>query len=298
VAAAEELAPRLLVVDSIQAVQTGEAGSAAGTPLQIRESAGRFLELAKRTGTATMLVGHVTKDGALAGPKTLEHLVDAVLSFEGERGHSYRVLRATKNRFGSTREIGVFEMTGEGLCEVPNPSALFLAERPIEAPGSCVVACVEGSRPLLVEVQAILSGSPYGTPRRTATGFDGARAALLLAVLEKRAGLQVANLDAFVNVAGGIRIEERAADLAVVAAAASSHLNRAVDPRTVVFGEVGLAGEVRGVGQVDLRLAEIGRLGFRRCVLPGGARETARADGLELCEVRSLREALEALGIL
>jgi DNA repair protein RadA/Sms len=294
-AAAAGLRPRLLIVDSIQAVEI-EAGG-AGTPSEIRACASRFLDLAKQDGIATVLVGHVTKDGALAGPKTLEHLVDTVLSFEGERGHSYRVLRGVKNRFGSTQEIGVFEMTAEGLREVQNPSALFLAERPLGVPGSCVVACAEGSRPLLVEVQAILSGTPYGTPRRTATGFDAARAALLLAVLEKRAGLAVAGLDAFINVAGGIRVQERAADLGVVAAAASSHLGCAVDSRTAVFGEVGLAGEVRAVGQVEVRLVECERLGFARCVVPWGASERARGALLEVVPVRSVREALGALGI-
>jgi DNA repair protein RadA/Sms len=296
--AAEGLRPHLLVVDSIQTVETAECDSSAGSALQVRESAAKLLTFTRQSGTPTVLVGHVTKDGLLAGPKVLEHVVDVVLSFEGERGHPYRMLRAQKNRFGSTQELGVFEMTADGLREVENPSALFLAERPVEVPGSCVVACVEGSRPLLVEIQAILAGSPYGTPRRTATGFDNARAALLLAVLEKRAGLSVANLDAFVNVAGGLRIEERAADLGVVVAAATSHLNRAVDRHTVVFGEVGLAGEVRAVGQADLRLSEAARLGFRRCVLPASVAGQVRNPPLELCGVRSVSEALEALGIV
>jgi DNA repair protein RadA/Sms len=295
--ATQDLRPRLLIVDSIQTVRTALSETSAGSAAQVRESAARFLSFAKERGVPTVLVGHVTKDGLLAGPKVLEHVVDVVLSFEGERGHPYRMLRAQKNRFGSTQELGVFEMTAQGLSEVASPSALFLAERPLEAPGSCVVACVEGSRPLLVEIQAILAGSPCGTPRRTATGFDNARAALLLAVLEKRAGLSVANLDAFVNVAGGMRIEERAADLGVVVAAATSHLNRAVDRKTVVFGEVGLAGEVRAVGQVDLRLCEASRLGFRRCVLPASVAGKARESPLDLCAVRSISEALEALGI-
>jgi DNA repair protein RadA/Sms len=292
--AAQELKPRLLVVDSVQTVEVAGLESAPGSLLQVREAALRLQSFARRTATPTVLVGHVTKDGALAGPKALEHLVDAVLSFEGERGYPYRVLRAVKNRFGSTQEIGVFEMTGEGLREVLNPSALFLSERPVAVPGSCVVACMEGSRPLLVEIQAIL-GPSAGAPRRTATGFDPARASLLLAVLDRRAGLAVAGLDAFVNVAGGIRVEERAADLGVVAAAASSHLGRAIDPGTVVFGEVGLAGEVRSVGRVEERLAEAGRLGFSRCVLPRSAGE--RRGPLDLVGVRTVTEALEALGI-
>lgn len=297
-AAADRLRPALLVIDSIQTVRSGDGAWSAGGVAQVRDCAALLLDHAKRSATPTILVGHVTKDGGLAGPKVLEHVVDVVLSFEGERGHAYRALRADKNRFGSTAEIGVFEMTGAGLREVENPSAMLLAERPAGAPGSCVVACVEGSRPLLVEVQAILAGSPYGTPRRTTTGFDSARAALLLAVLEKRAGLPVASLDAFVNVAGGLRVEERAADLGVVAAAASSHLGRPVDARTLVFGEVGLAGEVRAVGRVEARLAEAARLGFERCVLPATDAPGAGGTALELRPVRGVQDALAALEIV
>jgi DNA repair protein RadA/Sms len=297
-AAAKELSPTLLIVDSIQTVQTAAADSSAGGALQVRESAAGFVEFAKSSATPTLLVGHVTKDGLLAGPKTLEHLVDAVLSFEGERGYPYRILRGVKNRFGSTHEVGVFEMAEEGLQEVVSPSALFLAERSVDAPGSCVVASVEGSRPLLVEVQAILCGSPFGTPRRTATGFDAARAALLLAVLEKRAGLAVTHLDAFINVAGGIRLEERAADLGILAAAASSHANRPIPSGTLVFGEVGLAGEVRAVSRTELRVAEAARLGFRRCILPESSRERATSAGIELCGARNVQQALERLAII
>jgi DNA repair protein RadA/Sms len=253
------------------------------------------LSFAKSKGVPVVLVGHVTKDGGLAGPKTLEHVVDCVLYFEGERTHNYRVLRTTKNRFGSTNEIGVFEMRAEGLGEVANPSALFLAERPLGAPGSVVVASVEGSRPILVELQALVAHSA-GVPRRTALGIDPNRVSLLLAVIERRAGIDVLGQDVFVNVAGGVRLSEPASDLGVLAAVASSARGRPVDPHTLCFGEVGLAGEVRAVGGVELRLAEAGKLGFRRCVLPELSRTQLHAPtDLELIGVRDVSGALEAL---
>ncbi|MGH2406196.1 MAG: magnesium chelatase domain-containing protein, partial [bacterium] len=242
----------------------------------------------------TFIVGHVTKEGALAGPRVLEHLVDTVLYFEGDRHHAYRILRATKNRFGSTNEIGVFEMAGAGLAEVPNPSAAFLAERAQAAPGSAVVCAIEGTRPVLVEVQALVSPTHFGMPRRTAAGVDYNRVLLLLAVLERRAGLQLAAQDVYVSVAGGLVIEEPAADLGIAVAVASSLRDRSVDQRTVLIGEVGLAGEVRSVPQLGKRLAEAARLGFSRAVVPQAAAAEAPA-GLEMITVRDISSALRAV---
>ena len=295
----EELArlrPALVVVDSIQTVFSLKFQSAPGSIGQVRESATQLLFAAKGQNIPTFLVGHVTKDGSLAGPKALEHIVDTVLYFEGEKHHSHRVVRAVKNRFGAVSELGVFEMTGTGLHAVANPSQLFLAERPGNVPGSAVLCCVEGSRPLLVEVQALVSTSTYGNARRTASGVDQARLSLLLAVLEKRAGLNLVADDVFVNVAGGMAVDEPAADLAVVAAVASSVRNRPVRAGTAVFGEVGLAGEIRAVSQAALRVREAAQMGFTRCVLPDGNCAPADApDGLELAGVRTIAEALDQL---
>jgi DNA repair protein RadA/Sms len=296
---AARLRPALLVVDSIQTVFSMKLQSAPGSIGQVREAATQLLFAAKGQNVPTCIVGHVTKEGGLAGPKALEHVVDAVLYFEGERHHSHRVVRAIKNRFGAVSELGVFEMTGEGLRAVPNPSQLFLAERPAATPGSVVLCCVEGSRPLLVEVQALVSSSTYGNARRTANGIDGGRLALLLAVLEKRAGLHLAGEDVFVNIAGGLQVSEPAADLSVAAAIASSLRNRPVAPATAVFGEIGLAGEVRGTTQASLRVREAAQLGFRRCVLPRAnvdPADRALADaGCELIGVGALGEALDVL---
>ena len=296
---AARLRPSLLVVDSIQTVFSMKLQSAPGSIGQVREAATQLLFAAKGQNVPTFIVGHVTKEGGLAGPKALEHVVDAVLYFEGERHHSHRVVRAIKNRFGAVSELGVFEMTGEGLRAVPNPSQLFLAERPAATPGSVVLCCVEGSRPLLVEVQALVSSSSYGNARRMASGVDPGRLALLLAVLEKRTGLHLAGEDVFVNIAGGLRVEEPAADLSVAAAIASSLRNRPVAAATAVFGEVGLAGEVRGTTQALLRVREAAQLGFRRCVLPKAnldPADRALADsGCELIGVGALGEALEVL---
>ena len=296
---AARLRPALLVVDSIQTVFSMKLQSAPGSIGQVREAATQLLFAAKGQNVPTFIVGHVTKEGGLAGPKALEHVVDAVLYFEGERHHSHRVVRAIKNRFGAISELGVFEMTGEGLRAVANPSQLFLAERPVATPGSAVLCCVEGSRPLLVEVQALVSSSSYGNARRMTSGIDPGRLALLLAVLEKRAGLHLAGEDVFVNIAGGMRVEEPAADLSVAAAVASSLRNRPVLPATAVFGEVGLAGEVRGTTQAALRVREAAQLGFKRCVLPRAnldPSDRAMADsGCELIGVGALGEALEVL---
>ncbi|HSP19504.1 MAG TPA: DNA repair protein RadA [Myxococcaceae bacterium] len=294
-AAAESLRPVALVVDSIQTMFLTELGSAPGTLSQVREVAGRLMAYAKRSGVPTFLVGHVTKDGSIAGPRVLEHMVDTVLYFEGERGHPFRILRAHKNRFGSTNEIGVFEMKGSGLEEVADPSALFLAERPAGKPGSAVTATLSGTRPLLVEVQALVAPTGYGTARRTAIGVDGNRVALLAAVLEKKEDVQLTGCDTFVNVAGGMTLSEPASDLAVCAALVSSLRNLAVPQDVLVLGEVGLAGEVRAVAQIEPRLVEAGKMGFGRAVLPKGSARRVESRGVKLFPVETLGEALEVL---
>jgi len=298
----EEIArirPALVIVDSVQTVFSLKFQSAPGSIGQVREAATQLLFMAKGQNIPTFLVGHVTKDGSLAGPKALEHVVDTVLYFEGERHHSHRVVRAVKNRFGAISELGVFEMTSAGLKAVPNPSKMFLAERPSNAPGSAVLCAVEGSRPILVEVQALVSSTSYGNARRMASGLDQQRLSLLLAVLEKRAGLNLAGDDVFVNLAGGMTIDEPASDLGVLAAIASSVRNRVIPPTTAVFGEVGLAGEVRGIAHAPLRVREAAQMGFSRCVMPeanidpGERRQVD--DGCELVGVRTVGEALDAL---
>ena len=293
-------APQLLVIDSIQTMYVDNVESAPGTVTQLRSSAHELIRFAKRRGTALFLIGHVTKDGQIAGPRVLEHMVDAVVYFEGERGHQFRILRAVKNRFGAANEIGVFEMAEQGLIEVPNPSALFLAEREAGVSGAAVFAGMEGSRPLLVEVQALVGPSALGTPRRTVVGWDGARLAMLLAVLETRCALPIGGRDVYLNVAGGLRIGEPAADLAVAAALVSSLFDRPVPPAAVLFGEVGLAGEVRAVGQTDTRLKEAAKLGFEQVILPAGGaqrgRGSAQGDGLRIQEIRRLGELRELLG--
>ena len=296
--AVTQLRPSLVIVDSIQTIFSLKMQSAPGSIGQVREAATQLLFAAKGQNVPIVLVGHVTKDGSLAGPKALEHVVDTVLYFEGERHHAHRIVRAVKNRFGAVSELGVFEMTGGGLREVPNPSGLFLAERSSDAPGSAVLCCLEGSRPMLVEVQALVSTSSYGNARRMSSGIDQQRLALLLAVLEKRAGLHVAGDDVYVNIAGGMIVDEPAADLSVIAAVASSVRNRAVGDGTAVFGEVGLAGEVRGITQPALRIREVAQMGLRRCVLPRANVDPAAqslAQDCALVGVRTVGEALEAL---
>lgn len=293
---ARTLNPGYLVVDSIQTVFTAALESAPGSVSQVRECAGRLMHIAKGEGIPTFLVGHVTKDGAIAGPRMLEHMVDTVLYFEGDAGHPYRILRAVKNRFGSTNEIGVFEMKDAGLAEVPNPSELFLAERPRDEAGSVVVPAMEGTRPILIELQALVSGAAFGNPRRTAIGIDPHRVSLLVAVLEKKVGYTLLSQDIFLNVAGGARLNEPAVDLGIVAALASSHLNRPVPQRTVLFGEVGLAGEVRAVSRPELRIKEAARLGFDRCLLPvNNLKSLERPAGMEMIGVRTADEALQIL---
>jgi DNA repair protein RadA/Sms len=286
---AEEIAPDVIAVDSIQTVTSGELSSAAGSIGQVRESAARLVSFSKQSGAACFLVGHVTKEGALAGPRVLEHMVDTVLYFEGDRGHTFRVLRAVKNRFGSTNEIGVFEMKENGLAPVVNPSELFLSERLVGVAGSVVVAAIEGTRPILVELQALVTPSAFGTPRRTTLGIDSNRLALLVAVLEKKVGLHLTGQDIFLNVAGGLSIDEPAADLGAVAAVASSFLDRPIEPGTLLIGEVGLAGEVRAIHQAEARVREARKMGFRRCLLPAASeRRVGASDGCELVGVESL----------
>jgi DNA repair protein RadA/Sms len=289
---AEANAPAVLAVDSVQTVYTPMLDSIPGSLAQVRECASRLMQFAKTTGIPTIIVGHVTKDGAIAGPKTLEHLVDVVLQLEGDGG-PYRILRAHKNRFGSTQDIGVFEMRAAGMVEVKNPSAHLLAERPVGAPGSVVVASADGARPLLVEIQALVAPASAGFGRRTAAGVDGNRVSLLLAVLAQRAGCDVLDRDVFVNVAGGLRLSEPAIDLGIACAIASSARGRALDAHTIVFGEIGLAGEIRAVPLCDQRLAEAARLGFSRAVLPAqNAAQLSGATGLEVVPVDRLVTAL------
>ena len=289
--------PAVVVVDSIQPLRSGQLASASGSVTQLREVTARLVDLAKRRGVALFLIGHVTKDGALAGPKVLEHLVDTVLSFEGDRSHAFRLVRAVKNRFGPAQEVGVFEMVREGLREVPDPSALFLAERPAEASGSVVVPTAEGTRPLLIALQALVAPASYGSARRVVSGLDGSRLAILLAILERRVGVRLHDRDVFASVAGGARASERALDLALAVAVVSSARDLPVAADVAVLGELGLAGEVRAVPRMGPRLLEIAKMGFARAVLPRAnvERLTKRERGLiELSPVRSLDEGLRA----
>jgi len=301
--AAAQVKPAVLIADSVQTLSRSDLEGGPGSVTQVRESALALMHFAKATGTAVFLVGHVTKDGAVAGPRVLEHMVDAVLYLEGERYQHYRVLRAAKNRFGATNELGVFEMTGEGLREVGNPSEAFLAHltpggaesaSPL-APGSAVVASIEGSRPLLVEVQALVSSSFYATPQRVASGFDPKRLAVLLAVLERRVGLRLGRHDVFVTVTGGIRLEEPGTDLGVALALASSFRSRPLLPRTLALGEVSLSGELRRVTRLEARLNEAARLGFRRAGIPAAQADEAKGVKLEIVPLATLREAFESL---
>ena len=284
----------LIVVDSIQAVYSTQLSGVPGSLTQVRDCAGEFLRIAKGENVPIFLVGHVTKDGSIAGPRLLEHLVDTVLYFEGEGKQALRILRGVKNRYGSTNEIGVFEMTDGGLNEVPNPSALFLDERPRGVSGSIVIPSIEGTRPLLVEVQALVGETAYGSPRRTVTGVNPNRVSLLLAVLEKRAGLHLADRDVFVNVAGGVRLDEPAADVAIALAMASSFLEKPLPEDLVAFGEVGLAGEVRAVDRARQRVAEAKKFGFGQCVLPQSSAADVEGMGVKCWAAGSLTQALEA----
>jgi DNA repair protein RadA/Sms len=290
------LQPRAVILDSVQTIYSEKLESAPGSISQVREVAGQFLILAKSLGVPVFLIGHVTKEGTIAGPKALEHIVDTVLYFEGERHHQHRILRAAKNRFGAANELGIFEMTSGGLVGVPNPSEIFLSERPIGAAGSVVVASMEGTRPMLVELQALVSSSRFGTGRRTTQGVELNRVALLVAMLEKRLGFQLSGDDIFVNLVGGISIEEPAIDLGIVAAVTSSFRNIPLHPQTVVFGEVGLAGEVRATSHAAVRLREAARMGFQRVIMPlNNVSSLPEDDRLEIIGVRSVTDALEAM---
>ncbi|GGH85475.1 DNA repair protein RadA/Sms [Pullulanibacillus pueri] len=292
----EELDPDFLVIDSIQTIYNRDIASAPGSVSQVRECTGQLMRIAKTKGVATFVIGHVTKDGAIAGPRMLEHMVDAVLYFEGERHHTYRILRAVKNRFGSTNEIGVFEMKETGLTEVVNPSEIFLQERTEGTAGSSVVASLEGTRTVLVEIQALVTPSSFGNPRRMATGIDHNRISLLMAVLEKRVGLLLQNHDAYVNVAGGVRLDEPAVDLAVALSIASSFRDQASLPTDVVIGEVGLTGEVRRVSRIEQRVIEAQKMGFTRAIIPsqnvGG---WTFPDGIQVIGVSTVKEAMETV---
>ena len=290
------------IIDSIQTMYADNLDSAPGTVAQVRTCAQELIRVAKRRGMTMILVGHVTKEGAIAGPRVLEHMVDAVLYFEGERANQYRLLRAVKNRFGATDEIGVFEMTDAGLAEVENPSELFIAGHSDTTSGSAVFAGIEGTRPLLVEIQALVAPTPLGTPRRAVVGWDSSRLAMIIAVLQTRCGMNLSSHDVYLNVAGGLRVGEPAADLAVAAALVSAHLEQPLPPRTVVFGEIGLGGEVRGVGQADARLREAEKLGFERAWTPpggpaqkqGGKQTSKRArTSLEIGEIARLRDLFD-----
>jgi DNA repair protein RadA/Sms len=292
----QELHPAALVVDSIQTVYTEQLTSAPGSISQVQEVAGQLMWFAKRSSVPVFIIGHVTKEGAIAGPRLLEHIVDTVLYFEGDKGHSYRILRAVKNRFGSTNEIGVFEMKDSGLEEVANPSELFLAERPVQSTGSVVVSSLEGSRPILVELQALVSPTSYAMPKRMANGVELNRLSLLLAVMEKRLGLHLSGQDVYVNVVSGIQIDEPAIDLGLVSAVTSSLRESSIDHLTMVMGEVGLGGEVRAISQAELRIREAAKMGFRRCLLPErNLAKLERLDGIELIGIREVGEALDAV---
>ena len=291
----DDLEPDVIIIDSIQTMSDSEVASAPGSISQVRECTMRLMRMTKEKGITAFVVGHINKEGSIAGPKVLEHMVDCVLYFEGERSTSFRILRAAKNRFGSTNEIGVFEMAETGLVCVENPSELLLSGRPDDAPGTCVACVIEGSRPILAEVQALVSATNYNAARRS-NGIDYNRAAMLLAVLEKRGGLAVSGCDAYINVIGGLMLDEPAADLATALAVASSFLDRSLGLDLAAIGEIGLSGEIRSVSMINQRLAEIARLGFRRCVIPAHVRDEIREQkGLRLIPVRNIGEAVAAV---
>lgn len=292
--AIEKNDPRVVIVDSIQTTFRPDLENTPGTITQIRECTVELMQTAKKRNCAVILIGHVTKDGMIAGPKVLEHIVDTVLQFEGERSYSYRILRSQKNRFGSTNEIGIFEMHDDGLQEVKNPSQIFLSERDKDVTGSVVTSSIEGSRPILLEVQALVTPSAYGNPQRVATGFDYRRLSILLAVLEKRAGLRLSSQNVFVNMAGGLRIDEPAVDLALCCAIASSYSDKSARKNTVVIGEVGLSGEVRSVGHIDKRIQEAVKLGFQRVIIPANNLKSAKVKGsIEIIGVDNVKSAIE-----
>lgn len=292
----DQLRPEVLVIDSIQTMYNADLSSPPGSVSQVRESAMRLMMMAKKNDIPTFLVGHVTKEGAIAGPRLLEHMVDTVLYFEGDRNHDFRILRAVKNRFGSTNEIGVFEMKEKGLDEVKNPSAVFLSEMPENAPGSVVTASMEGTRPILVEIQSLVASTSFGTPRRTVLGLDHNRVALLAAVLEKKLGMHLMGHDIFMNVAGGVKIDEPAVDLAITVGIASAFLDRSVPGGTVLMGEIGLTGEIRAISHLESRISESMKMGFKRCVVPETSlKRMTYQQNIALVGVKTLAEAMEYL---
>ncbi|MDI6802155.1 MAG: DNA repair protein RadA [Thermodesulfovibrionales bacterium] len=291
---ADDMKPAAVVIDSIQTIYTEELTSAPGSVGQIRESAAKLMFFAKKSDMPVFLIGHVTKEGAIAGPRVLEHLVDTVLYFEGDKGHPYRILRTIKNRFGSTNEIGVFEMRDEGLVEINNPSELFMSERPLNVSGSTVIVTMEGTRPLLVEVQALVSPTTFGMPRRTSMGVDFNRVNLLIAVLEKKAGIHLGGMDVFTNIVGGLKIVETAADIGIISAIVSSFREVPIDSKTFLFGEVGLSGEVRAVAQGDSRLKEAAKIGFKKAIIPKSNAERLKDNfGLSIVGVKDVEEVIE-----
>ena len=295
VEAVRELKPDVLIADSIQTLYNGDLTTAPGSVGQVKDCTMTLMQLAKGEGVTVFVIGHVNKEGAIAGPKVLEHMVDCVLYFEGDQHNSYRILRAAKNRFGATNEIGVFEMGDNGLEEIPNPSETLLSGRPLDTPGTCVTCVMEGVRPVLAEVQALVSPSNFGNPRRSSNGFDYNRAMMLLAVLEKRGGLLLGNCDAYINVIGGLSLDEPAADLALLIALASSFRDRPVPSDLAAIGEVGLTGELRSVNALSQRLSEVHRLGFTKCLIPERSSKVTAPEGLQLIRVRNIREALAAI---
>ena len=292
----ESAKPDMLIIDSIQTLYSPELNSSAGSVAQVKECTNQLMKIAKTYGVTVFVIGHVNKEGAIAGPKVLEHMVDCVLYFEGIQSASHRILRSAKNRFGSTNEIGVFEMTEAGLQEVPNPSELLLSGRPENTPGTCVTCVMEGTRPVLAEIQALMTMSSFNVPRRTSNGLDYNRAMLLMAVIEKRGGLKIGGFDGYINVIGGLSIDEPAADLAAVLAIGSSYTDKPIPDDLVAIGEVGLTGELRSVSQLEQRISEIKRLGFKRCIIPMQRRKLINIpDGIKLIEVKTVREAFELL---
>lgn len=292
----ERVAPEVMIIDSIQTMMLEDVNNAAGSVSQVREVTNRLMQIAKQTNIAIFIVGHVTKEGTVAGPRTLEHMVDTVLYFEGERSSNYRILRSVKNRFGATNEIGVFEMKQNGLWEVKNPSEVMLEGRPVDAAGSTVVCSMEGTRPLLIEIQALVAQTNFQMPRRTTVGIDFNRVNLLMAVLEKRAGIHLGSCDAYVNLTGGIRLSEPAIDLGIVLALVSSYRNRPIDDHTIIFGEVGLTGEVRSVSMAEQRVKEAAKLGFTTCILPAtNASNIKEVDGIRLIGVANVKEAIDLI---
>ena len=292
------LNPKLVIIDSIQTMYSEEISAAAGSVSQVREITSQIMRVCKSRNITTIIIGHVTKDGNIAGPRVLEHMVDTVLYLEGERYFSYRILRGVKNRFGSTNEIGMFEMRGEGMCEITNPSDVLISEREDNPPGSCIVSCMEGTRSMLVELQALTSQSVFGYPKRTANGIDYNRLALLIAVLEKRAGMNLGNQDVYLNVVGGLKISEPSIDLGILMVTASSYKNKPIEKGIAIMGEVGLTGEVRRINMIEKRLKEAEKLGFKKCIIPESNKKGLKEKyKLDIIGVKDINEAMNKLGL-